>query len=310
MTVPAGPVSDGRHAGLPPLLIWGALFAVGSAWGLSQLFSKIAMSGTIQPLGAAAWQAIVGAGVALVALRLARRRLPLTRRHLLFYGLCGLLGTALPATLSYEAIRHLTVGIASILIATVPMLTVLLALPLGLERAEVPRLAGVALGFVAILILFGPEAALPGWGQMAWMALIVIAALSYATENVVIAGYQPSGIGPLETGCGLLLAATFMLLPPAFALGAVPVPGGAGWVEEGALLACAFLNIGAYLGYVWLIRHGGAVFTSQVGYVVTGSGVLAGMAFLGERHGWTVWLALAMLFAGIALVSPRPVSRD
>ncbi|MEO0960531.1 MAG: EamA family transporter, partial [Pseudomonadota bacterium] len=79
---------------------------------------------------------------------------------------------------------------------------------------------------------------------------------------------------------------------------------------KGALLACAFLNIGAYLGYVWLIRHGGAVFTSQVGYVVTGSGVLAGMAFLGERHGWTVWLALAMLFAGIALVSPRPVSRD
>ncbi|MEO0959598.1 MAG: DMT family transporter, partial [Pseudomonadota bacterium] len=136
MTVPAGPVSDGRHAGLPPLLIWGALFAVGSAWGLSQLFSKIAMSGTIQPLGAAAWQAIVGAGVALVALRLARRRLPLTRRHLLFYGLCGLLGTALPATLSYEAIRHLTVGIASILIATVPMLTVLLALPLGLRTLE------------------------------------------------------------------------------------------------------------------------------------------------------------------------------
>ncbi|MEL6765761.1 MAG: DMT family transporter [Pseudomonadota bacterium] len=303
--VPAG----GRKAGLPPLILWGALLAIGSAWGLSQLFSKIAMSGAIEPLGAAAWQAMVGAGVALAALRLTGRRLPLTQRHLVFYAVCGLLGTAFPATLSYEAIRHLSVGIASIIIATVPMLTVLLALPMGLERAEAKRLAGVALGFTAILLLIGPEAALPGWGLAAWMILPLLAALAYAGENVIIASYQPADIGPLETGCGLLLAATLMLLPPALALGAVPIPGGAGWAAEGALLACTVLNIFAYLGYVWLIRQGGVVFTSQVGYIVTGTGVLAGMAFLDERHGWTVWLALAMLFAGIALVSPRPVDR-
>ncbi|MEL6577127.1 MAG: DMT family transporter [Pseudomonadota bacterium] len=235
MTAPASSVpSSGHVAGLPPLVLWSALLVIGSAWGFSQFFSKIAMSGTIEPLGAAAWQAMVGAGVALAALRITGRRLPLTRRHIAFYAVCGLLGTAFPATLSYEAIRHLSVGIASMIIATVPMLTVLLALPMGLERPEAKRLAGVGLGFLAILLLIGPEASLPGWGLAVWMILPLCAAFAYAGENVIIAGYQPSGIGPLETGCGLLLAATLMLLPPALALGVVPVPGSAGWRAEGS----------------------------------------------------------------------------
>ncbi|MEM7496737.1 MAG: DMT family transporter [Pseudomonadota bacterium] len=309
MSAPAAPVGAVRTSP-PPLLLWGALILIGMAWGLAQFFSKVAMSGSIEPLGAASWQAVVGAAIAFAALLATGRRLPLGPHHLAFYAVCGLLGTALPATLSYEAIRHLSVGVASMIISTVPMLTVLIALPLGLERAERQRLAGVGLGFLAMLVLIGPETVLPGWGQAFWMLLPLGAALCYAGENVVIAARQPRDIGPLETGCGLLLAATIMLMPAALVTGVAHVPGSESWHSEGALLLCALLNITAYLGFVWLIGHGGPVFTSQVGYVVTGTGVLAGVLLFGENHGWTVWLALAILFAGIALVSPRPVLRD
>ncbi|MEM7527112.1 MAG: DMT family transporter [Pseudomonadota bacterium] len=299
-----------RRPRLKTLMPWAALMVIGTAWGLSSLFAKIGMTGGFHALGAAAWQAVIGACVAVAALRLTRRRLPLSRAHCAFYLVCGILGTALPATLSFESIRHLSVGIQTIVIATVPMLTVALALPLGLERAEPKRLAGVVLGFAAMVLLVWPQAALPGWGQAFWMLLPLISALCYAGENVVIASWRLSGVGPLEAGCGLLLAATFLLLPPALMMGVIPFPGAADPWAELALVATALFNIGAYLGYVWLIGRGGPVFTSQIGYVVTLTGVLSGILVLGESHDWTVWLALGILFAGIALVSPRPVIRN
>jgi drug/metabolite transporter (DMT)-like permease len=63
--------------------------------------------------------------------------------------------------------------------------------------------------------------------------------------------------------------------------------------------------MGAYFGFIWLIGHAGPVFASQVGYVVTASGVLLGMAIYDERHSAWVWAALALMFAGLALVKPR-----
>ena len=55
-------------------------------------------------------------------------------------------------------------------------------------------------------------------------------------------------------------------------------------------------------------RHqkAGAVFAAQVSYLVTGTGLLWSMAILGERYSLWVWGALAVVFAGLFLVQPRP----
>ncbi len=50
----------------------------------------------------------------------------------------------------------------------------------------------------------------------------------------------------------------------------------------------------------------GSVFASQCAYLVTGSGVIWAMVLLGERFQPVVWLALAVMLAGVALVQPRP----
>jgi drug/metabolite transporter (DMT)-like permease len=61
-----------------------------------------------------------------------------------------------------------------------------------------------------------------------------------------------------------------------------------------------------YSAYVWLVGRAGSVFAAQVSYLVTGFGVLWSMALLGERYSGYVWAALALMFAGLALVQPRP----
>ena len=72
-----------------------------------------------------------------------------------------------------------------------------------------------------------------------------------------------------------------------------------------ALGAMTLAHLGAYGGFVWLIGRAGPVFAAQVGYVVTLTGVILGMAVLGETHSAWVWAALVTMLAGLALVQPR-----
>ncbi len=73
---------------------------------------------------------------------------------------------------------------------------------------------------------------------------------------------------------------------------------------EWAILGSAVAHASAYSGYMWLIGLAGVVFTSQIAYVVTGSAILMSMAFLGEAYSAWVWLAVALMAAGLTLVQP------
>lgn len=286
------------------LAAWAALAAVGLGWGAAQLLAKLATATDLPAMGLAFWQAAMGAAVFTAAVLATGRPLPASRRAVAFYLACGLVGTALPHTLTFTAIRHLPVGVQSILVSLVPMMTLLLSIPLGLDRAEPRRLAGLLLGLAAVLLIVVPETSLPEPGQAFWVLLLTLVPLSYSVENVVIAKAKPKAMSSLEVMCGLSWGALLLLTPALLATGTFFLPWPAG-PAEAALLGTSLAHVGAYFGLVWLIGAAGPVFAAQVGYVVTGTGVLLGMVFLGERHSAWVWAALVLILAGLALVRPK-----
>jgi drug/metabolite transporter (DMT)-like permease len=280
------------------------LFVIGVAWGATGPLSKLAVSTGNHPVGVAFWGTVIGASVLTVGLLLSGKRLPLGRRNLVFFLICGFLGTALPNSLSYMAYEHLPVGVMAICIALGPMATLLIALPLGIEQPDHRRLIGLGLGAVAVLLIVLPESGLPEPDQAAWVALPVIVSLAYATENVYIATARPPGLDTLTIMCGLTWGALILLTPVLVASDA--------WFDitrlgppEQAIIANSALHIGAYFCFIWLIGQAGPVFASQVGYVVTSSGVILGIIIYGERHSSWVWLALVLMFAGLILVNPK-----
>jgi len=280
------------------------LFVIGVAWGATGPLSKLAVSTGNHPVGVAFWGTVIGASVLTVGLLLSGKRLPLGRRNLVFFLICGFLGTALPNSLSYMAYEHLPVGVMAICIALGPMVTLLIALPLGIEQPDHRRLIGLGLGAVAVLLIVLPESGLPEPDQAAWVALPVIVSLAYATENVYIATARPPGLDTLTIMCGLTWGALILLTPVLVASDA--------WFDitrlgppEQAIIANSALHIGAYFCFIWLIGQAGPVFASQVGYVVTSSGVILGIIIYGERHSSWVWLALVLMFAGLILVNPK-----
>lgn len=289
---------------LPAWLGWATLGMTGVAWGITQPLSRTAMSTGHHPVGVAFLNVLICLALLGLILVLRRKRLPLSRRHLGFYLACGFLGTALPNGLSFEAYAVLPVGIVSMVIACVPMATLLLAWLMQVERPDWRRRAGLGLGLAAMAMLALPDSSLPDASKALWLILPIIVVWSYSAENVYIALSRPPDLDALTLLTGLIAGATILLFPLTVALGAWVDPFQPGAAEL-SIAGISLLHIVAYGGFVWLIGRAGPVFASQTGYIVTATGVLGGIAVFGEQHSAWVWVALATLFVGLTLVRPR-----
>ncbi len=283
---------------------WVLLIAAGFTWGATYSLAKIATQSNIHPLALNFWQAVVGLGALLLYTAMRRRRLPLSRQHVVFYFIAGILGTIIPGVLYFVAARELPAGILAITIATVPMLTLVVSRALGSERLTATRLIGIMLGAVGILFILVPDTSLPDATAAPFVLLAVFCALCYAIENVYIDFRMPTGEA-LTILCGMMAVASLIMLPivigfdvfwwPQWPLGAI----------EWSIVGMALINAFAYGTFVHLVNTAGPVFASQTAYVVTLSGVAWGMLLFGESHSHWVVAATACMMVGLALVRPR-----
>jgi len=288
--------------------LFGLLLMFGILWGGTIPLTKIAVSTGHSPLGLIAWQLLFAAVIlgGLVVVR--RSRIEVSSTHLLFFLIVALTGTVVPNVFSFWAASQLPAAVMALVIALVPMCSLLVALTFGLERLQIKRLLGVVLGACAIALITLPDASLPD-ASKAWVVLVaLIAPLCYGAEGNYLAVWQPKTIGPIASLFGASCVGAALIVPLAHATGqAVPLenmlnPG----VPEQALMLATMLHIVAYTGYIWMVKQAGPVFTSQIGYIVTPSGVVLAMLLLGERPSPYLWGALGILLVGLSLVQPKP----
>ena len=295
--------APGRRALLVPV---GALLALGMGWGLSSTLSKIAVSTGHHPFGILVWQTTIGAGV-LGAVLLARGRRPaFGPAQVLACLLISLAGSVLSGIAFYAAVTHLPAGIMVLVISLIPMIAFPLALALGIDGFSRARLAGLGLGLAGVALIALPDASLPDRSALLWLPVALLAPLLYAAEGVGIAKWGTAGLDPVETLFGANVIGVALSAPLALATGHAVDPLVAWDAPEWAILGASAINAVVYATYVWLVRRAGATFAAQCSYLVTGFGVLWAMALLGERYGWSVWAALVVMLAGLALVQPRP----
>ncbi len=282
------------------------LALLGAGWGITQPLAKIAVSEGYRHFGIIFWQLAI-ATVILGALTMLRGRgLPFGRRQVTLYALVALTGTLIPNAASYQAAVHLPAGIISILMSLVPMVAFPMALALGADRFSWGRLAGLVCGLAGVALIVGPEASLPERALAVFIPLALVAPVFYAIEGNIVGSWGTQGLDPIQVLFGASAVGLVIALPLALATGHFIDPRGPWGPPDAAILMSSLIHAGVYAGYVWMVGRAGAVFAAQVSYLVTASGVLWAMAILGERYPPTVWLAMAMMFAGLFLVQPRP----
>jgi drug/metabolite transporter (DMT)-like permease len=220
-----------------------------------------------------------------------------------FFLVIALIGTIIPNATFYAAVVHLPAGIMSILISTVPLIAFPIALVLGLDSFSPLRAAGLGLGILGVALIAGPG----GSGiSLAWVAIAMVGPVFYAVEANWVARNGTAGLDAVQAMLGVSVVGAAIAAPLALATGqwVDPLPFGR---AEAALVISSVVHALVYASYVWLAGKAGSVFASQTAYLVTGTGVIWAMLLLGERLQPVVWLALAAMLAGVALVQPRSV---
>ena len=194
------------------LRVWIWLLSLSVLWGGSFFFAKVAI-GELGPL------TVVFARVALAALALdivliAARTNPFRRdAPWPAYFAMGLLNNVLPFSLIFWGQTHIASGLASILNATTPLFTLLVAHFLTQdEKIDPAKVAALLAGFAGVAVLIGPEMLVDGasvWGELACLG----AALSYAFAGVYGRRFKILKIAPIEAAAGQVTASTVLILP-------------------------------------------------------------------------------------------------
>ena len=277
----------------------GELVFLAALWGGSYLFMRVSAP-EFGPIALAAVR-VAGASVVLVPLLAARQGLAEMRREWKLLALMGLLNNALPFAFFSFAALHITAGLSSIINATTPLWTALLAWWWMGQRLNPLRLFGLALGFGGVLFLAWDKASIkPGADHgAAWaVAACLAAALCYGTA-ANLGRRHMSHISALTVATGSLFFAALMLALPAALLWPAQMPGLRAWGS--LLLLAVFCSALAYILYFRLMLRIGPSNTIAVTFLVPLFAVLWGYVFLGEVFTLKMALGCAVVLLGTAL---------
>jgi drug/metabolite transporter (DMT)-like permease len=129
----------------------------------------------------------------------------------------ALVGNAVPFFLITWGQQRIDSGLAGILMAVMPLTTLVLAhFFVAGERMTGRRTLGFALGFVGLVVLMGPEALRElggGASDVARQAAVLCGALCYAA-NTIIARRLPE-THPLVASTAVMLLASIVMVPAA-----------------------------------------------------------------------------------------------
>jgi drug/metabolite transporter (DMT)-like permease len=288
--------------GRRPLGHWLLLIALATMWGSSFLFTKIAVA-SLAPTTVVAARLVIAALVLGALVLILGKRLPTERRAWLFIVAMALAGNVLPFWLITWGQQGIDSGLAGILMAIMPLTTLVLAhfLVAG-ERLNPMRMAGFLLGFLGIVVLMGPDALLEleGRGTVLLSELAVLGgAVCYAVATI-IARRRPPG-DALATAAGVMLCGSALTVPAALASplsSTTPLaPASLAAVAVLGLVSTALATV----VYLRLVSQAGAGFVSLINYLIPLWALVLGVAVLGEQPQWSALAALIMILSGIAL---------
>lgn len=286
---------------------WSLLLFLALLWGGAYLFNGIAVQ-ELPTFTVVTVRVGGGALTLLLALRLTGAKLPRDPVIWRAFFAMGLLNNVIPFSCIVWGQAHIASGVASILNATTPLFTVVVAHRLTSDEKLTPAKAfGVLIGMVGVAILVGGDAVGALGIGLAGQVACLAAALSYAFAAIFGRRFRKLGVTPLSGAAGQLSASTLILLPATLILDrpwTLPTPGVETWI---ALLGLATLATAlAYHVYFKLLASAGATNAMLVTMLIPVSAIAFGAVFLGEAIGVNHLAGMALIGLGLAAIDGRP----
>ena len=272
--------------------MWAALWAVYLIWGSTYLGIAIAIETIPPPLAVSTRFILAGTIMAgVVAYRGGSLRVPLRA-----VAACVLIGCLLPGAnaVLFFAERDVPTGLASLIIASVPLWVVLLRLG-GRERLPRAAIAGVGAGFAGVALLLRPG----GGATLGGVLLCLLSAVMWSV-GTVLSPRLPLPRDPFASTAYEMLAGGLLMLPLGVAAAGDVSPSAssiAAWVY-----LVAIGSVVAYTSYVWLLAHAPLGMVSTYAYVNPVVAIVLGVLFRGEHLTWRILVGAAIVVSSVALV--------
>jgi drug/metabolite transporter (DMT)-like permease len=284
---------------------WVMLLALAALWGGSFFFFKVLVA-ALPPFTVVLGR--VGLAAVMLNLWLGLRGdfMPASLRLWADFIVMGVLNNVIPFALIAIGETRISSGLASILNATTPMFTVLVAHMLTAnEKLTRGKCVGVMVGIAGVAVLIGPDA-LAGIGREDLIGQVAClgAALVYALAGIY--GRRFKGIPSIKVAAGQVTGSTLVLLPVVALVDrpwTLPAPDAATW---GALIGIALLcTVFAYILYFRILAAAGATNLLLVTFLIPVSAIMLGSLVLGEALMVREFVGMALIGTGLAFIDGR-----
>jgi drug/metabolite transporter (DMT)-like permease len=220
----------------------------------------------------------------------------------------GALNNLIPFSLIVWGQTHIESSLASILNATTPIFSVVLAHFLTREeQLTFNRMTGILIGWIGVTVLIGIES-LKGFG-IEVLGQIAVLGAGFFYACAAIYGRRFSGMDPVVVSTGMLCGSTIMMIPLALII-EQPWnlnPSAITWASLFGLSAISTSL--AYIIYFRVLATAGATNLLLVTFLVPVSAILLGVIILGERPGWNAFGGMALIFLGLMAIDGRLLQR-
>ena len=287
----------------PGLINWLRIAFIALIWGGAFMVVRVALR-DFAPLSLAAGRITIGAlslymlmhwrGVALPSLTDARLWQ--------FVILVGLLSSAIPFALLSWGQQHVPSAFAGMTMAALPIFVLPLAhFLVPDERVYMRKIIGFSVGFLGAILLIGTSGLGLAEGPLEATARFACVAAAFCYACGSIATRQCPPVNELALSTASLIVAALILVPIALVVdGWPPMPSTTG------LFAILYLGLIptalAFIIKVAVIRSAGPSFMTLTNYQVPVWSVLFGSLFLGETLPAILFVALALILLGVAII--------
>ena len=286
---------------------WIVFLLLGAIWSSSFMWIKIAIQ-EVGPITLVAFRALFGLAFGIVVILIQRVKLPRTFKEWLPLLVVGLTNVAIPFFLISWGEQSIDSAVASILDATVPLFTILLAhFVLHDDKMTFPKVSGLIVGFIGIVILMSKDLGASRSSLLGQLAVIV-ASLFYAISAVYVRKTTVDVPGILRSAGPLVSASLTMWLGAFVFESPVTLPQlNITWI---ALLFMGVLGSGlAFVMAYYLIHEIGPTRSTMVTYLFPLGGVILGVFVLHEQLTWHIIAGALLIIASLAIANWEPKQR-
>jgi drug/metabolite transporter (DMT)-like permease len=287
---------------------WLVFIVLGILWGSSFLWIKISIQ-EISPLLLVTLRLSFAIITLTIAAIIARPLWPQGKRLWLALVLFGLINTAIPYFLISWGEQYIDSAVAAILNSSTPLFAMVIAhIFLDDDRITLPRLTGLLIGFVGIVIIVSRDLGQNESGMqyttllLLGQAAVLLASFLYA-GSAVFAKRNLEGLSPVVQGLVPIVgASTFLwLLVPIvedpLSLPELPIT----WM---AIAWLGLLGTGfAFILYFYLIHSVGPTRTTLVTYIFPLVGLVLGVIVLGEKLDLRLVVGAGLIIISVAVVN-------